>query len=98
MPKHVLLCPPAYFDVIDQKNPYMSEKIPVDHIRAQRQWQALRSALEQAGCQVETIPPAPDLEDMVFAEVGGICRCWGEIIFHGRDRREPTASVDEPLS
>jgi N-dimethylarginine dimethylaminohydrolase len=67
MAKHVLLCPPAYFDVVDQKNPYMSKKSPVDREKAQRQWQALRSALEQAGCQVETIDPAPGFEDMVFA-------------------------------
>ena len=67
MAKHVLLCPPAYFDVVDQKNPYMSANSPVDREKAQRQWQALRSALEQAGCQVETIAPAPGLEDMVFA-------------------------------
>jgi len=67
MAKHVLLCPPAYFDVVDQKNPYMSATSPVDREKAQRQWQALRSALEQAGCQIETIVPAPGLEDMVFA-------------------------------
>jgi len=67
MAKQVLLCPPAYFEVVDQKNPYMSEMIPVDREKAQRQWQTLCSALEQAGCQVETIAPAPGLEDMVFA-------------------------------
>jgi N-dimethylarginine dimethylaminohydrolase len=67
MPTRVLLCPPAYFDVVDQKNPYMSGKAAVDREKAERQWQALYSALEKAGCQVETIAPAPDLEDMVFA-------------------------------
>jgi N-dimethylarginine dimethylaminohydrolase len=67
MAKHVLLCPPAYFDVVDQKNPYMSQKVPVDREKAHRQWQALCSALEQTGCRVETIPPVPGLEDMVFA-------------------------------
>jgi N-dimethylarginine dimethylaminohydrolase len=67
MAKHVLLCPPAYFDVVDQKNPYMAKKLPVDREKAQRQWEALCSALEEAGCHVETIAPAPDLEDMVFA-------------------------------
>jgi N-dimethylarginine dimethylaminohydrolase len=67
MAKHVVLCPPTYFDVVDQKNPYMSAKAAVDRDKAQRQWQALLSALEQAGCQVETISPAPGLEDMVFA-------------------------------
>jgi N-dimethylarginine dimethylaminohydrolase len=67
MAKHVLLCPPTYFDVVDQKNHYMAESIAVDREKAERQWQALRAALEQAGCQVETIAPAPGLEDMVFA-------------------------------
>ncbi len=67
MVKRVLLCPPTYFDVVDQKNPYMAEHVSVDRERAQRQWMALCSALEQAGCQVETIAPAPGLEDMVFA-------------------------------
>jgi N-dimethylarginine dimethylaminohydrolase len=67
MRKHVLLCPPAYFDVVDRKNPYMVENPGVDREKAQQQWQALCSALEQAGCQVETISAAPDLEDMVFA-------------------------------
>ena len=67
MAKHVLLCPPAYFDVVDEKNPYMATRVTVDREKAQRQWQALRSALEQAGCQVETIAPVPGLEDMVFA-------------------------------
>jgi N-dimethylarginine dimethylaminohydrolase len=67
MAKHVLLCSPAYFDVVDQKNPYMSDQPSVDREKAQQQWEALRSALEQAGCQVETIAPAPGLEDMVFA-------------------------------
>jgi N-dimethylarginine dimethylaminohydrolase len=67
MAKQVLLCPAAYFDVVDQKNPYMAVKLPVDREKAQRQWEALRAALEQAGCQVETIEPVAGLEDMVFA-------------------------------
>lgn len=67
MPKHVLLCPPTFFNVVDTKNSYMSERVPVDREKAQRQWDALRSALEQAGCEVETIAPVPGLEDMVFA-------------------------------
>ena len=62
-----MLCPPTYFDVVDQKNPYMSGKSPVDRAKARRQWEALCSALEQSGCAVETIDPVPGLEDMVFA-------------------------------
>jgi len=67
MAKRVLLCPPAYFDVIDQKNPYMAAQVPVNRQEAERQWQGLRSALERSGCEIETIDPVPGLEDMVFA-------------------------------
>jgi N-dimethylarginine dimethylaminohydrolase len=67
MRKRVLLCPPAFFDVIDRKNPYMSKNTPVDRAEAHRQWQALRATLEAAGFEVETIAPVPGLEDMVFA-------------------------------
>jgi N-dimethylarginine dimethylaminohydrolase len=67
MPMQVLLCPPAYFDVVDEKNPYMSRKSSINRDNAQQQWDALRSALEDAGCEVETIDPVPGHEDMVFA-------------------------------
>jgi N-dimethylarginine dimethylaminohydrolase len=67
MAKRVLLCSPTYFDVVDQKNPYMSGESPVDRAKAQSQWQALCAALRESGCEIETIEAAPDLEDMVFA-------------------------------
>jgi N-dimethylarginine dimethylaminohydrolase len=45
----------------------MSAAATVDQVKARRQWQALSSALQQSGCDVETIDPIPGLEDMVFA-------------------------------
>jgi N-dimethylarginine dimethylaminohydrolase len=66
MPK-VLLCPPTYFDVVDEKNPYMSRESVVNRRKARSQWDALRSVLQQSGCELETIDPVEGLEDMVFA-------------------------------
>ena len=66
MPK-ALLCPPDYFDVVDQKNPYMSGNSAVDLAKARAQWEALCTALRQNGCEVETIASVEGLEDMVFA-------------------------------
>jgi N-dimethylarginine dimethylaminohydrolase len=63
--RRVLLCPPAYFEVRDVKNPHMTGS-KVDRARAQQQWDGLRHALQEAGVLVETIAPVPDLEDMVF--------------------------------
>ena len=66
MPK-VLLCPPDYFDVVYQKNPYMSRECAVDRGKGRRQWDVLRSVLQQSGCEIETIAPVEGFEDMVFA-------------------------------
>jgi len=63
----VLLCPPNYFDVVDQKNPYMARETAVDRVKARSQWEILCSVLQQQGCDVETIDPVEGLEDMVFA-------------------------------
>src|SRR5690349_547601 len=64
---HVLVCPPNYFDIIDQKNPYMSLTHAVDRVKARSQWENLCSVLQQNGCEIETIDPIEGLEDMVFA-------------------------------
>lgn len=66
MPR-ALLCPPDYFDVVDEKNPYMKRDSAVDHAKARAQWETFCDALRQNGCEVETITPVEGLEDMVFA-------------------------------
>jgi N-dimethylarginine dimethylaminohydrolase len=63
----VLLCPPTYFDVVDQKNPYMTGKSAVDPAKARSQWDALCAVLRQSGCEIVMVEPAEGLEDMVFA-------------------------------
>lgn len=66
MPK-ALVCPPDYFDVIDQKNPYMLKQHPVDRVKARSQWEDFCKVLQHNGCEIETIDPVNGLEDMVFA-------------------------------
>lgn len=61
------MCPPDYFDVIDQKNPYMSREHAVDRVKARAQWDSLCSVLQQNGFEVDTVVPVAGLEDMVFA-------------------------------
>ena len=66
MPK-VLVCPPDYFDVVDQKNPYMLKNCSVDRVKARTQWENLCCVLQQNGCEIHIINPVEGLEDMVFA-------------------------------
>jgi N-dimethylarginine dimethylaminohydrolase len=61
------MCPPRHFDVTYRINPWMHPRRPVDHGRAQRQWNDLRAALTSMGHDVEVVDPAPGLPDMVFA-------------------------------
>ncbi len=66
-PSGVLMCPPDYYDIVDIKNPFMSEQQGnVDRVRARKQWEALKEAFEDAGVPVSSIEPSPGLEDMVF--------------------------------
>lgn len=64
---NVLVCPPDYFDVVDQKNPYMVKGTKVDRAKARTQWEKLCSVMQQSGCEIHRIDPVPGLEDMVFA-------------------------------
>ena len=64
---NVLVCPPDYFDVVDQKNPYMLQGSQVDRAKSRTQWEKLCSVMQQNGCQIHVIDPVPGLEDMVFA-------------------------------
>jgi N-dimethylarginine dimethylaminohydrolase len=66
MPK-VLVCPPDYFDVVDQKNPYMLKECTINRGKARNQWENFCGVLQQTGCEIHIIDPVSGLEDMVFA-------------------------------
>lgn len=67
LPGRVLMCPPAYFDVVDVKNPHMEGQIGrVDRSAAAAQWQRVHDTFSQCGIEVREIVPTPGCEDMVF--------------------------------
>jgi N-dimethylarginine dimethylaminohydrolase len=61
------MCPPRYFTVSYQINPWMDPSRSVDTARAMTQWQALVDTYRVLGHTVELIDPEPGLPDMVFA-------------------------------
>lgn len=65
-----LMCAPAHFTISYAINPWMTGDEPVDHARAQRQWQALADTYRSLGHEVRLIDPVPGLPDMVFAANG----------------------------
>ncbi|HEX3540004.1 MAG TPA: arginine deiminase-related protein [Acidimicrobiales bacterium] len=67
-----LMCPPRYFRVAYQINPWMVAEVLPDPDRAQEQWDALVATLRQAGATVEVQPPEEDWPDLVFTANAGI--------------------------
>ncbi|MBI4532795.1 MAG: amidinotransferase, partial [Candidatus Melainabacteria bacterium] len=66
-PTALLMCDPAYFEVKDVKNAFMSANINcVDSAKALKQWHALKNTFVALGVHVEVLASQPDLEDIVF--------------------------------
>ena len=60
------MCPPDFYGIEYEINPWMDRRQPCDHDAAVRQWQDLRRLLEQAGAEVWCVPPVAGLPDLVF--------------------------------
>ncbi|MBZ0184762.1 MAG: hypothetical protein K8F91_00820 [Candidatus Obscuribacterales bacterium] len=73
LPDAILMCQPTYFDVLDVKNSFMTGNIDcVDKSLAIKQWQRLKSTIEDLGFPVKTVSAVPGLEDMVFSANQGL--------------------------
>lgn len=73
MGKRVLMCPPTFFDVEYEINPWMHIGNPVQPELARRQWQALYGIYADClGWDVALIEPVSGLPDMVFTANGGL--------------------------
>lgn len=63
----LLMCPPDYFGIEYEINPWMRVSNQSDGDRARTQWQALTRVLEdEAGAKLEFMEPVPGLPDLVF--------------------------------
>lgn len=63
---HILMCPPDYFGIEYEINPWMNRARPADHDESVRQWNALHTILTDAGAKVSTLTPVEGLPDLVF--------------------------------
>lgn len=69
----LLVCPPDYFCIDYEINPWMSRANGVDRAAAVRQWHRLMEVLERdVGAVLERMKPAPGLPDLVFTANAGI--------------------------
>ncbi|MFN2507568.1 MAG: dimethylarginine dimethylaminohydrolase family protein [Chthoniobacterales bacterium] len=70
--RDLLLCPPDYYAIEYEINPWMSRSRAADTPLVQAQWRGLYEKLSQFDTRVELIPPQPKLPDMVFTANAGL--------------------------
>ena len=85
----ILMCPPDYFGIEYEINPWMSRAHGSTPERAQRQWRALHDALGGLGVRIELMTPQAGLPDLVFTANAGLV--FGQRFFSSRFRHEVRA-------
>jgi N-dimethylarginine dimethylaminohydrolase len=69
----LLMCPPTFFDVSYEINPWMHLNVRPDASRARRQWDGLYEIItKRIGASVSLIDPGPGVPDMVFTANAGL--------------------------
>ncbi len=69
----LLVCPPDYFAIEYEINPWMRMSNRVDRARAARQWHELMRVFEQdVNVVLERMTPVPGLPDLVFTANAGV--------------------------
>lgn len=68
----ILMCPPDYFGIEYEINPWMSTERGSHKEKARAQWDALYQMLLRLGVQVELMTPQPGLPDLVFTANAGL--------------------------
>jgi N-dimethylarginine dimethylaminohydrolase len=69
---HILMCPPDYYGIEYEINPWMNRRRQCDAAEAAAQWRGLRQILEAAGARVSCVVPVPGLPDLVFTANAGL--------------------------
>jgi len=70
--RNLLLCPPDYYGIEYEINPWMDRTQNAQPGVARSQWQQLHDALLSLGCYVELLAPQEKLPDLVFTANAGL--------------------------
>ncbi len=89
----ILMCPPDYYGIEYEINPWMSRSRGSSPVRAQEQWHALKAALGALGVGLEFMTPRPGLPDLVFTANAGLV--FGKRFFSSRFKHSERAK-EEP--
>jgi N-dimethylarginine dimethylaminohydrolase len=69
----VLMCPPTYYGIEYEINPWMSRSRQSNREQAHAQWETLRRLLlKRLSVEIDRVEPQPNLPDMVFTANAGL--------------------------
>jgi N-dimethylarginine dimethylaminohydrolase len=68
----ILMCPPDFYGIEYEINPWMSRSRASDVAVARQQWAGLRAVLESLSVDVRLLPPVAGLPDLVFTANAGL--------------------------
>lgn len=83
----ILMCPPDFYGIEYEINPWMKRDVPSDRQRAVEQWTALKSILVELGADVRLMEPVAGLPDLVFTANAGLV--WKDVVFLSNFRHGP---------
>jgi N-dimethylarginine dimethylaminohydrolase len=84
MKKRILMCPPDYFGIEYEINPWMNIRVGSDTERSRSQWGALVETLRELGVAVDVMEPVAGLPDLVFTANAGLV--YGNLFICSRFR------------
>lgn len=97
MIKKIVMCPPEYYQIEYEINPWMDVENKVDKQNAYQQYAKLKSIYESLGYQVDEISPVEGLPDMVYINNNG--HAQGNVFIRGamkyQERQGETDYVEE---
>ena len=91
MPR-ILMCPPDFYGIHYEINPWMSTVRQADHELAVRQWHDLRDCLTAAGAEIAEVSPVDGLPDMVFTANAGLV--FGDRVILSRFKHQQRAGEE----
>ncbi len=92
---HLLMCPPDFYGIEYEINPWMNTQRQADHLTAVNQWQALKQTIEAAGARVSLLDPVKGLPDLVFTANAAMVFGGNAILSHFR---HPQRQGEEPYN
>lgn len=83
----ILMCPPDFYGIEYEINPWMKRDVPSDRPLAIQQWTALQTILTELGADIRLMDPVPGLPDLVFTANAGLV--WKDVVFLSNFRHGP---------